>query len=167
MKERYKIFVEQLRDGRVEKLEEVFTPEFLDVHEKELCFADPVKVCGEAYLADDDLVLHLDADTFCSVPCRICNEPVKLALGFKGFYHAIPLSEIKTGVYEYNEILRETLLLEVPALAECHGGKCPQRREMAKYLKKENPLGKADLEDGYQPFADLDIALKPKKVKKN
>lgn len=170
MKERYKIFVEQLRDGQIEKLEETFPPALLDVNEKDLSFSEPIKVSGEAYLADADLVLHLNAHTMATIPCRVCNESVKVPIGFEGFYHAVPLDDVKTGVYEYKDILRETLLLEVPALAECNQGKCPQRKTMDKYFKKEHPGNADEIEEGYQPFANLDIELgktKNEKKKKN
>lgn len=166
MDPRFKIYVEQLRDGHVEKLAENFAPKFLDVSENDLAFVDPVEIRGEAYLADDMLVLHVDVHTFCKIPCRICNEPVNTEIAIKGFYHAMPLEEIKTGVFDFQDILRETILLEVPSLVECHEGTCPQRRGMAKYFKKESPPGEKGVEEGYQPFADLDLDVPIKKSKK-
>lgn len=158
MNDRFKIYVEQLREGHVEKISEKFSPEFLDVHEKDLKYADPVLVKGEAYLAEDMLVLHVDIKTFGMIPCSICNEPVKVEIAIKGSYHAIPLEEIKGGIFNYQEIIRETILLETPILTECNQGKCPQRSSVQKYLKKEGaPKSKNGNEDGYHPFADLDL----------
>lgn len=158
MDERFKIYVDQLHEGYVETLSESFSPEFLDVHEKDLKFVDPVDVQGEAYLADDMLVLHIDIHTIGMIPCAICNEPVKVEVTIPGSYHAIPLDEIKGGIYNFQEILRETILLEVPILAECNQGKCPQRSAFQKYLKEERiSKSKNGDEDGYHPFADLDI----------
>ncbi len=165
MHERFKIYTEQLRDGHVEKLAESFPPEFLDVHDKDLSFSAPVEVSGEAYLADDMLVLHLDAHTYGTVPCRICNEPVKVEIAVKGFYHAVPFEEIKTGIFDFHNILRETIVLAAPALAECHQGKCPQRQTMQKYFKKDDVAGN-EIEDGYQPFADIDFTLQQQNKKK-
>ena len=166
MNERFKIYVEQLRDRQAEQLNESFDSTFLEICEKDLAFVDPVLMQGEAYLADDMLVLHMDISTLCTMPCRICNEAVKAKIDIKGCYHAVPLEEIKNGVYDFHEILRETILLEVPLLAECHQGKCPQRLTVGKYLKK-SPVGGEEIEEGYQPFADIDFDAPPEKNKKN
>lgn len=158
MNDRFKIYVEQLRDGHIEKISEKFSPDFLDVHEQDLKFVDPVLVDGEAYLAEDMLILHVDIKTTGLIPCSICNEPVKVEIAIDGSYHATPLDEIKGGVFNFQEIIREVILLETPILAECNKGKCPQRTLVQKYLKGENTSKTKDgEEDGYQPFADLDL----------
>lgn len=154
MNDGFNIYVEQLRSGNSEKISEAFAPDFLDVHEKELAFNDPVKVSGEAYLAEDNLILHLEISTFASIPCRICNEPVKVPLQLQKFYHSEPLDVIKSGVYNMMPLLREATLLETPAFAECEQGKCPKRKEFEKYIKKtEN----SEKEEGYHPFDDLKL----------
>jgi uncharacterized metal-binding protein YceD (DUF177 family) len=152
----FKIYVEQLRDGQIQEINESFSPGFLDVHEKDLSFSDLVEVQGQTYVTDDTLVLHLDIHTFGIIPCSICNEPVKVEMKIKGFYHAVPLEEIRGGIYIFRDILRETILLETPLLAECNQGKCPQREHIKKYLKKEPMSGKEDSE-GYHPFAGIDF----------
>jgi len=165
MDDRFNIYVEQLRDGQVEKLEESYSPEFLDIHEKDLIFKDPVLVNGEAYLADDMLVLHIDVRTYGIIPCRICNEPVRTEITVQGVYHAVAIKEIKTGIFNLVELLRETLLIEVPALAECNQGKCPQRTAMKHFIKEEGASDKDHIEEGYHPFADLKLDFDNKKLK--
>ncbi len=155
--ERFKIYVEQLRDGGTEKLKEELSPEFIDVSEKDLKFVDPVHVEGEAYLADDDLVLLLNCTTFATMPCAICNEPTKHTIVVKGDYQMVPLKEIKSGVFDFKDLLREAILLETPKHTECHQGKCPQRAQIQQYIKNTKSDGK---EDTYHPFADLDKHLK-------
>lgn len=159
----FRIFVEQLREGQVEEIQEEFSPQFLDVHERDLSFKSPVVISGQAYLADDELVLHFDIHAKATIPCLVCNDPVDVDIAIKGFYHAVPLKEIKTGVYDFKEILRETILLETPLLAECHQGKCPQRKTLEKFFKQGNALGdnKSD-EEGYRPFAGLDFDVQDK-----
>lgn len=157
MDERFKIYVDQLRDGGTESILEEFSPEFMDVNEKDLKFTDPVKVKGEAYLAEHELVLHLDITTTCIIPCSICNEPVKVPVEITGFYHAVPLNEVKGAIFDFQEILRETILLQTPLLAECKQGKCPQRDSLKKYLKPQDASNPKDNGDGYRPFAGLDI----------
>ncbi|MBA3814985.1 MAG: hypothetical protein H0X29_00375 [Parachlamydiaceae bacterium] len=154
----FKIYIDQLRDGEMENLSEEFTPEFLDVNEQDLKFVDPVHLHGEAYLAEDMLMLHLDIETNCIIPCSICNEPVKVPIEISGFYHAVPLEEIKGGIFHFQETLREIILLNVPILAECKLGKCPQRSTLQKYFKPESsPDSKEGDDDGYRPFANLDL----------
>lgn len=153
MDDTFKIYVEQLRDGHVEKLEESFAPDFLDIHEKELAFKGPVSFHGEAYLANDDLVLHFNASCRYQLPCVICNQPVEQALKVEDYYHSVLLAEVKSGIFNFRDVLREVILLEVPQFAECAGG-CPERKEIAKYLKEPSSKDEEE-EEGYQPFADL------------
>jgi uncharacterized metal-binding protein YceD (DUF177 family) len=151
----FKIYVEQLREGHIEKIEEKFSPDFLDVHDKDLEYKDQVLVTGETYLAENELIINLNAVTQAILPCVICTEPVKIDVKVHGYYYAVPLTEIKNGIFNFKDMLREVIILESPAFAECDG-KCPRRKEVAKFLKKESPLGKnGSEEDGYHPFSDL------------
>jgi uncharacterized metal-binding protein YceD (DUF177 family) len=156
MNEAFKIYVDQLRDGHMEELDENLPPGFLDIHEKDLTFQDTVKVKGEAYLANDELVLHLDIEAKGEIPCTICNEKVIVKIDIPNFYYAVPLAEVKSGIYNFSDILRETILLEVTPFAECEGN-CPKRKEIQKYLKKDLGPEKKEEEEGYKPFADLDL----------
>jgi uncharacterized metal-binding protein YceD (DUF177 family) len=156
----FKIYVEQLRDGHVEKLHETFAPNFLDIHEEELHFNENVTIEGEAYLADENLILHLQIATQAIIPCSICNGPVETKILLPNFYHMEPLADVKSGIFDFSNILREAILLEVPGFAECHNGNCPERKQVAKYLKepaKKAAGGDKNIEDGYQPFADIDF----------
>ena len=151
----FKIYVEQLRDGREEKIHEKLNPEFIDIHEKDLSFEKDVELEGVAYLAEHELILHWDIKAEAVVSCSICNEPVKIPIHVKNFYYSEPLEQIKTGIYNFKDLLRETILLEVPLFAECNEGNCSKRKEYNKYFKE--PSNQSSEEDeGYQPFADLD-----------
>lgn len=155
MDDTFKIYIEQLRDGHIEKIEEIFQPDFLDIEEKELSFRDDVLLKGEAYLAEDMLVLNLHANTQAVLLCSICNAPVKVNVNVQGFYYAEPLAEIKGGVFNFKEILREAILLEIPQFVECEG-KCPRRSEISQYLKEPAEKAKQEEDEGYHPFADFD-----------
>jgi uncharacterized metal-binding protein YceD (DUF177 family) len=155
MMDQFKIYVEQLRDGHTEELRESFSPDFLEIRERDLAFHDPVDIQGEVYLADEMLILHIDIKTVARMPCIICSEPVKVEVSIPGFYHAVPLNEVKSGIYNFKELLKETVLLETPSLAECCSGKCPQRQELQKYFKKESSDEKEEkghFPEGYHPF---------------
>jgi len=157
MDDEFKIYVEQLRDGHIEKLEELFSPDFLAINEKELTFEDKVSLDGEVYLAEDMLILNLNVGTKAILLCSICNAPVKVDISLKGIYHAEPLDQIKGGIFNFKETLREMILLETPRFAECEG-KCPRRKEIAQYLKESQEDGgiHPEEDEGYHPFADFD-----------
>lgn len=160
--DRFRIYVEQLRNGNTEEIDETLPPDFLEINEKELSITKSVHVRGQVYLAEEMLVLHLDIDAVATMPCAVCNGPADVTIAIKGFYHAVPMDEIKIAIYDFREILRETILIEVPILTECHQGKCPQRKSLQKYFKKENATGNKEEEEGYRPFADLDFDIKDK-----
>lgn len=151
----FKIYVEQLRDGHIEKIDEKLGAGFLDVQEKELSFEDPVLVKGEAYLAEENLILNLNAITQAIIPCAICNAPVKVEIEVKHLYHLEPLAEIKGSIFNFKELLREEILLALPGFTECEG-RCPRRKEIAKYLAESEKEKASEEDEGYQPFADFD-----------
>lgn len=155
MDDLFKIYIEQLREGHEEKIHEKLDPVFLDIHEADLVFDRPVDLEGVAYLAEQELVFHWNIRTEVLVPCSMCNEPVRILIHIQNFYSSVCIREIKSGIYNFKDLLRETILLEVPPFAECCGGKCPKRQEYKKYLK-ESSSPSSDDEAGYHPFADLD-----------
>lgn len=156
MSDPFNIYVDRLRDGPTLKIKENFSPDFLDVHETDLSFSDPVAVSGEAYLAEDHLIIHLKIKTTASIPCTICNNPVKFAISIGDFYHAEPLAEIRSPIFNYKEPLREAILIQVPPFTECHEGKCPERESVNKFLKKDQKPDAPPTMTTYFPFADID-----------
>ncbi len=151
MNEPFQIWIDRLKGGRTEKIAESFAPAFLAIQEKELYFDTPVVVKGEAYLSEDQLILHLKASTKATMPCSICNEMFQVELKIENFYHTQPIEEIPSAIFDFRETLREALLLELPQYAECSRGKCPKRGSIAPYLRSE-----ALKEKNYFPFKDLD-----------
>ena len=155
MNDAFKIFVEQLKDGHTEEIEESFDPSFIDV-DPELTFKDPIEVSGEAYIAEDTLVLRIEVDTKAILPCLICGEPVTVDIKIPSLYHVEPLSNIKTGIFNFQDVLREEVILEAPHFAECNDGNCPKRKGLDKFIKKPNPNGEGNQGgEGYHPFANL------------
>jgi uncharacterized metal-binding protein YceD (DUF177 family) len=155
MEEEFKIYVDQLRDGHEKQIRESLDPAFLDVHEPDLEFEKNIELEGVAYTAEDELILHWNIKAEALVPCSICNEKVPVEIDIDSFYHSEPVAEIKGAVFNYKNLLRETILLEVPPFAECNGGNCPKRKDVAKYLKTSLD-NQTDEDEGYRPFADLD-----------
>ncbi|MCE2983815.1 MAG: hypothetical protein LW832_09650 [Parachlamydia sp.] len=154
MEDEFKIFVDQLHDGHEKLIQETYPPSFLNIHEKDLDFKKNIELDGVAYTAEKELILNWNIAAEALVACAICNEKVPVDIQLKNVYHTVPLEEIKGAVYNFKELLRETILIEVPAFAECNEGNCPRRQEVVKYLKEPSQNEEGD--DGYQPFADLD-----------
>ncbi len=123
----FKILIDRLKGGQTQKIEEMADPAFLGPDEPELRFQAKVSVKGEAYLAEADLIIHLKARTKIQMPCAVCNKMIEVHLQVDNFYHAEPIEEIPSAVFDYSEALREALLIELPRTVECNGGTCPER----------------------------------------
>ena len=92
------IYVDRLRMGQQHEIDEVLPPDFLDVHDQNLSYNDDVTVEGEAYLAEDTLVVHFTTETTACLPCSICNEPVTVPIRLENCYHTENLADIKGAV---------------------------------------------------------------------
>ncbi len=147
------IYIDRLKDGQTYAIDEESPSDFLDISENELSFPSPVMIRGKAYLADDHLVLQLDIRTQFSMPCSICNGTTTLPIEIKNFYHIEPVEEITSHIFDYTELLREDILLQIPTFVECHNGHCPERKDVNTYLKKKTPSPQK--EQVHYPFADL------------
>lgn len=150
--EAFRIYTDRLKDNEEQVIQEELDPSFLDIVDQELKFEKNVSLQGTAYLADDELVLRLNVSTVVTIPCVICTDWIEVPIVIEDFIHVVPLTEIRTGVYDFREILRDEILLAVPNFVECHNGKCPSRKDIDKFLKKPDAK---DQEDVYHPFADL------------
>lgn len=153
--EAFNIYIDRLRDGCVDSIDESFSTDFLDVCEEDLKFTETVKLKGEAYLAEAELILHFDIHAHGLIPCSICNEPVKVEIEVHNFYHTVPIAEVKSGVYDFKEVVRDAILLEAPSFAECDQGNCRSRTEIEKYLAKPKSDESNNTENTFHPFADL------------
>jgi uncharacterized metal-binding protein YceD (DUF177 family) len=150
---RFKIPLGPLKTGHTETFKESADPDFLELEEENLKFLQPVTFWGEAYLAEENFVLHLSIQAVGQVPCSICNKPVECPLNIEGLYHVVPVKEIHGSFFEMKDLIRETLLLEAPAFAECNGGECSSRNELKKYLRDPQKR----VEEGFNPFSDLSL----------
>jgi uncharacterized metal-binding protein YceD (DUF177 family) len=150
----YRIYVDQLREGKVEDINRNFSPEILECLEKELKFEKNIEVTGEAYVAEDELILHLNLQTEATLPCAICNNLFVLPISVEDLYFAQPIDEIKSHIFDMRDWVRENILLEVPQFAECSEGHCPERKDIDKYLKKPEDSN-SGISEGFKPFKDL------------
>jgi len=152
MLDTFKIWIDRLKEGQTQKIDALLSSDFLDINETDLSFPFPVKVRGEAYLADVHLLLRLNASTRVVMPCSICNQMIEKDLKIVDFYHTEPLEDVRDAIFDFSAILREALLLELPQYVECNSGNCPQREIIAPYLRKKTRAEP----DIHFPFADLD-----------
>lgn len=135
--DRFKIFVQRLKDGEVEAISESFEPAFIDVEEDELSFSSPVEIEGEAFVSGENFILRLAVQTEANMQCSICNEQVSVPLKVPPFVHTQKIVEIKSGLFQMEELLREAILLQIPSRAECNEGNCPERESIKVYFSKE------------------------------
>ena len=152
----FKIYVGRLQTGKEEAIAEELAPDFIEVDEENLSFPEKISLQGKTYLAEDELVMQIDAQTVCKVPCSVCNEEVAVPVKVDNFYHVQPIKEIKGAVFDYSALLREAILLDSPDFVECHNGTCPERKGMESYLSTGNTEEKP-ADDGYHPFSDLEL----------
>src|SRR5579871_861362 len=125
--ENLKIYIDRLKGGQTQKIDETLSPEFLDIGEEELFFDKPVQLKGETYLANEHLIIHLNIETTACLPCSVCNDPVHVPIVIKNIYLTEPISEIKGAMFDLANEVRESILLQTPLFSECHNGKCPER----------------------------------------
>ena len=118
------------------KIDETISSDFLDIDEKDLKMNFPIQIKGKAYLSNDFLVINFSAKTQFQMPCSICNEFITEDLAIENYYETIPLSKIKSSIYDYTEDLRQALILKLPQFIECNSGHCPERKNIEKYIKK-------------------------------
>lgn len=158
--EKFKIYIDRLKNGHVEKFKETVGPEFLEIEEEELSFPQELQVAGEAYLADDHLVTHFSIKTTATLPCSICNESVHIPIDIQNAYSTVSLEEVRSAIYDLSNEFREATLLQVPLFAECNNGKCPERDQIKQFLHNDSQAQNASGQPPvvHFPFADLDIA---------
>jgi uncharacterized metal-binding protein YceD (DUF177 family) len=152
----FKIHVEQLRHGGLEKIQEEFTPEFIDLHEEGLDFQDVVFVEGEAYIADHELILCLSVSTYALIPCSVCNQPVKVLIQIPKFYAAEPLDQVKGGIFSMQSLLREAIIVEAPQFVKCGQTTCLKQKELEKYFHQTASKDEA-VDHPYRPFEGLKL----------
>lgn len=155
MKDHIKVYVERIRDGEVEELSEMLAPDFMDIHEQEMRFMDPVVLKGQAYVTDDWLIVSLHIQTAVQLVCSVCNEPFCYAIDIHDMVHDEPLENIRDGQFDILPLVRENILLEVPFYPQCGLTSCKKRSEIEPFLKQDKPPVEKAEEHGHNPFKDL------------
>jgi uncharacterized metal-binding protein YceD (DUF177 family) len=156
MKPTLKIFVDRLHGGKSELITEELDPGFMDISEKEVAFKDPIKVEGEAYLAEDWLIVRLSIIAHATLQCALCNDTFRFPIHLQDMMHEEPLENIREATYDLLPLIRESILLEIPFYPQCGITKCNKRQEVEKYLKKEPKVQEEKKGiNGHKPFQDM------------
>src|SRR5436309_425729 len=98
--ENFKIYIDRLKHEHRKTLDEIVSPEFLDIQDQALSFYEDIRIQGETYLADDHLITLLNVEAVACIPCSICNESVRIPILLKNLYLSKPLSEIKYSMFD-------------------------------------------------------------------
>ena len=154
MSDIFKIYIDRLKNSNEEVFDDKVSPHFMNINETELKFPNPINLKGKAYIANTDLIVHLSTATTAKLPCKICNTMALYQIEIKNYIHNIPIENISNAIYDIREILREIILLEIPAYIECNKDNCEERKNIAKYLKQNNKKKEKEL-NNYFPFSEL------------
>ena len=153
MKKQLPLYIERLRQGRVQEINEILDPLPLDLIDNEIAAVEEVVATGEVYLADPYLLIKLTLKTEFTLLCSVCNEPFQFPVEIVQMLYEEPLDEITDGVFDLLPLIRETLLLEIPFYPLCAGSTCHNRADVEKYLKKHT--GEGENHARYTPFENL------------
>lgn len=154
MKEKLKIYIERLRDGKSEEISEVLAPSFMEVNEKEMRFEKPITLSGEAYVTDEWLILNITIEAEVTLFCSLCNDPFAFTIRIENMMHEEPLENIRDATFDLLPLVRETILLEIPFYPQCGITACKKRNELEPYLKKEGSEEESP-PNRHMPFKDI------------
>ena len=126
------IYTDRLKSGKIESIQEALSSKDLGLIEEQF-YTDTVLLKGQAYLSSQELVLRITIETAVFLKCTICNEWVKTALSPIELYHVEALSQIRSAIFYYQDLVREAVLLHIPSKAECNGN-CPERACIQHYF---------------------------------
>lgn len=148
MKPQLPLFIDRLTEGRTEVIQESIDPALLEISDDEINCTEQVIVSGEAYLAEDFLVISLTIKTRCALVCRFCNEVFSYPIAITSKLEEVGLEEIRGACFDLLPLIRELILLELPLYPQCDGASCKNRSRIEPYLTKKD-------ETVHTPFKDL------------
>lgn len=150
-----RIYIDRLKGGATDTIVESLDPKFLDISEQdEIQFEEAVSISGSAYIVNEFLVISLTVEAHVKIPCSFCNTQFSMPIHITNFLHEEPLENIKQGIFDYGEVLREAILLEIPFYPLCGKTECLNRKEIEKYLRAKTEEDE-DEQERYHPFENL------------
>ena len=132
------IYIDRLKEGKEQLFDEEVETSL--IFEKEDSVSDkPLEVKFKAYLAGKELIIEFQKlKAVCLVPCTVCNETFESSVLLENTRVVLPKDSIKGAVFNPSSLVREQILLEVPAYAECGSGCCPEREELKRFVRKDH-----------------------------
>ncbi len=137
MRSEFVINTDRLRDGKKLEIDCKVLSQFLATEEHGPRFEGPIALSGSAYIADHQLILNLHIQAPAVLSCSICNDEASVPINIQNFYHVEDLKELRGAIFDYGQVLREEILLEIPQFTECNQGDCPERKHINNYLERE------------------------------
>jgi hypothetical protein len=134
----FRIYLDRLKPlgSAVEEFDETVPPEFIGVDDRELRFEAPVHFSGKAYLAGKNCIIQVSVETEASQPCPICGAWGRTPIQLRQVTIPVEEEHIHGGVLDLRGPLREEIVMAVPQFVECRPEGCPERAEIARYLKQ-------------------------------
>lgn len=133
MLKKLSIYIDRLRDGSKDSIEENISTDDILGTDENFHFTSLICISGEAYLAGDHLILSLRIKLDVDLPCIICNNWAPYSINIENFLHTESMAKIKSGTYDYSSVIRDAVFLEIPTYFECNGN-CPERAHLASHL---------------------------------
>ena len=134
------IYIDRLHQGKKYELNIVVDSSFMEIEEGFLVIGDKITIVGSCYLVEQEVHLCFTIKAPYKVPCKICNEWVAEELYIEQLHHQMPLTDIQGPSFDFSQIIREALLIEVSNFSECNHqqGKCKYREEVKHYFSSSN-----------------------------
>lgn len=153
----FRIDIATLSEDESYTFNERVSSDFLEINDNELKFENQFPISGKAYLANDHLIIHVQASVKAYMPCSICNDEASFVINLNHHYLTKPISELEHNYFDFSDEFRQAILLEAPSFIECEDGACPKRKELKEFYKKTKPKTE---EETYFPFENLENIFK-------
>lgn len=131
----FSIYIDRLRDGKEEELHVTTSSQEIGVTIEDDTRILDVECSGTAYLSSDYLILSLAISYAFNATCRKCNELSKEKRELPMQSYTLLLESIRGSVYNYNSVIREAILLDIPEYTECREENLAQCNEILAYIK--------------------------------
>ncbi|WP_213318120.1 hypothetical protein [Chlamydiifrater volucris] len=147
-----KIYVYRLKNiGDREALQYTVAPGVFSEKGLEKVFSCPIQVSGHVERVDEEqLVLSLSIQTEVGASCPFCDKAFSRTVAIDSICHLIEKDQLRDGVFDCSDLIRQEILLESEGLYECESGGCPDKAGIENFLQKKEKKF-----EGNNPFENL------------
>lgn len=139
----FKFYVYRLKlPGEKEIASFSLEPEkFRDKGEEEI-FPSVVKVEGSLERIDyEHWMLILNMSTHMGARCCVCDKKFLRFVELFDIHHPLHRDDVKSGIFDCRELIRQEFLLESDCFWECAETGCSEKEEVVRFLKKNKLKG--------------------------